>query len=123
MRRIGPGGLAGVGRGLLMGAALAAAGPAGSLGPPAPAATASERAPAPPVQDWRAEFADVCSRTQDAMSLGDAELRTLVERCDRLKPAVEGLDEPERKVFRRRLEVCRNLYQFVLDARAAGSAK
>jgi hypothetical protein len=72
---------------------------------------------------WTTEFADVCSRTQDAMSLSDAELQSLVARCDRLKPAMEKLEEPLRKVQLRRLQVCRELYQFVLDARAPGAAR
>jgi len=72
---------------------------------------------------WKGEFADVCSRTQDAMSLASAELAALVARCDALRPRVEELPGPQRKVYLRRLQVCRDLYQFVLDARAAGTAK
>jgi len=68
---------------------------------------------------WQAEFADVCSRTQDAMSLADAELKALVARCDALVPAVEALEEPARKVQLRRLKACRELFQFVLESRAA----
>lgn len=68
-------------------------------------------------EGWTAEFEAVCARTQDAMTLSDAELRALVERCDRLKPALEKLEEPLRKVYGQRLRACRELYQFVLDAR------
>lgn len=66
---------------------------------------------------WRAEFDDVCSRTQDAMTLTSDELRSLVVRCDQLMPALEKLPDPERKVYTRRLQACRKLYQFVLDTR------
>jgi hypothetical protein len=72
---------------------------------------------------WLTEFADVCSRTQDAMSLGTDELRRLVERCDKLKPLVDRLDGPQRKVYLKRLQTCRDLYQFMLDSRAAEPAK
>lgn len=72
---------------------------------------------------WKDEFADVCSKTQDAMTLSEAELRSLVERCDKLKPAIEQLDEPLRKVYSRRLKACRDLYQFMLDSRAPGAAR
>jgi hypothetical protein len=80
---------------------------------------AQARAEAP----WLDEFSDVCGRTQDAMSLDDATLKDLVSRCDQLKPQVERLEGPQRKVYLRRLETCRALYQFVLDSRAAGPAK
>jgi hypothetical protein len=36
---------------------------------------------------------------------------------------MEKLEEPLRKVQLRRLQVCRELYQFVLDARAPGAAR
>ena len=67
-------------------------------------------------QDWRAEFDALCSKTQDAMVLSRAELRGLVERCDKLKPRIDQLEESQRKVFSKRLRACRDLYQFVLDS-------
>jgi hypothetical protein len=88
----------------------------------APAA-ARGAAPAPSpaaAQDWKKEFEEVCAKTQDAMALPLDELRTLVARCDRLKPQIERLDESQRKVYSRRLQVCRDLYQFVLESREKG---
>lgn len=67
--------------------------------------------------DWRTEFDDVCSKTQDAMVLTPEELRKLVERCDRLKPSLEKLDESQRKVYTKRLQSCRDLYNFVLESK------
>lgn len=87
---------------------LALAAPAARPAPPPPAAA---------VPAWRAEFDDVCARTQDAMALSEDELRSLVARCDALLPALEKLAESERKVFTRRLQACRSLYQFVLESR------
>ncbi len=96
-------------RSLLAALALMLA-PAAALGAtPAPSPAAA--------QDWKKEFEEVCAKTQDAMALPLDELRTLVARCDRLKPQIEGLDESQRKVYSRRLQVCRDLYQFVLDSR------
>jgi hypothetical protein len=66
---------------------------------------------------WRAEFDDICAKTQDAMALSPDELRRLVERSDALLPVLEKLPEPERKVFTRRLQACRNLYAFVLETK------
>ncbi|MBI5631867.1 MAG: hypothetical protein HZA15_00065 [Nitrospirae bacterium] len=66
--------------------------------------------------DWRAEFDDICSRTEQAMDLSKEELRVLIERCDRLKPGIEKLEETEKKVYLRRLQLCRNLFAFALDS-------
>lgn len=66
---------------------------------------------------WRTEFEDVCSKTQDAMTLSSDELRSLVGRCDRLKAAIGKLDDSERKVYSRRLQACRDLYQFMVESR------
>jgi hypothetical protein len=67
--------------------------------------------------DWKAEFEAVCAKTQDAMVLSTDELKDLVARCDRLKPAIDALEPSPRKVFGKRLQACRDLYQFVLDTR------
>jgi hypothetical protein len=69
---------------------------------------------------WRAEFDEICARTQDAMALSSAELRSLVTRSEQLVPALERLEPTQRKVFLKRLEACRSLYQFVLDTREKG---
>lgn len=69
-------------------------------------------------EDWRREFDEVCSKTQDAMVIPSDELERLVARCDKLKPRMERLDESQRKVFLKRLQLCRDLYSFVLESRA-----
>jgi hypothetical protein len=102
-------------RAALAALALALAGPV-ALGP----AGAPVLARAGAEEDWLAEFEAVCSRTQDAMSLPSDELRSLLARCDRLKPKVEALDPSRRKVYLRRLQLCRDLYRFVLDSREPG---
>ncbi len=101
-------------RAALAGLALAA----GALEPGAGAAPQVARAHAE--DDWFGEFESICSRTQDAMSLTSDEIRALVSRCDRLKPRIEGLDPSRRKVYVKRLQQCRDVYQFVLDTRGQG---
>jgi hypothetical protein len=64
---------------------------------------------------WLVEMSDLCSRTQDAMSMTIGELRAIVQRCDKLKLSIESLDESTRKVYGKRLKMCRDLYAFVLD--------
>ena len=68
-------------------------------------------------EDWRKEFDDICAKTQDAMALSADELRSLVARCESLKPQLDKLDESSRKVLTKRLQACRDLYQFVLESR------
>ena len=67
--------------------------------------------------DWKNEFDDVCSKTQDAMIFSPDELRNLIARCDKLKPLIEKLDETQRKVFLKRLQLCRDLFLFVLESK------
>jgi hypothetical protein len=68
-------------------------------------------------EGWRKEFDEVCSKTQDAMLFPPEELRKLVGRCDALKAVIEKLDESQRRVTLRRLQMCRELYQFVLETK------
>ncbi|HEU4385896.1 MAG TPA: hypothetical protein VFR85_20595 [Anaeromyxobacteraceae bacterium] len=99
---------------------LLAAAIAGATAAPAWPTPARAEAQAAAKEEWRKEFEEVCARTQDAMALPSDELRSLVARCDKLKPVVEQLDESQRKVFSKRLRDCRAVYQFVLDSREAG---
>ncbi len=68
-------------------------------------------------QDWKTEFEAVCSRTQDAAGMTPEELKDLVSRCDKLEPQIEKLDETQRKVYTKRLKMCRDLYAFVLESK------
>jgi hypothetical protein len=68
-------------------------------------------------ESWRQEFNGVCSKTTDSMSLNREELKLLVDRCEKLKPVIERQEETTRKVFRKRLEMCKNLLVFVLESK------
>ena len=68
--------------------------------------------------DWKTEFADICSKTDDPMALTKQEVASLIERCDKLKSRIEKLDESTAKVYLSRLRVCRNLFAFVLDSKS-----
>lgn len=67
--------------------------------------------------EWKKEFEDVCSKTENSMLLSSDELKKLVARCDKLSPVIETQDESTRKVFRKRLKLCRDLYDYVLKSR------
>jgi hypothetical protein len=70
-------------------------------------------------QSWQAEFDDTCSKTDQAMTLPVEEVSRLLESCDRLQGVIATKEETVRKVYLKRLQMCRNLYQFVLDTRKA----
>ena len=66
---------------------------------------------------WKAEYDSVCSKTDIAMTLSGEELQALIARCDQLKPKIEAEEESTRKVYLRRLQMCRELYKYVLDSK------
>ena len=66
---------------------------------------------------WKSEFEDVCSKTQDAMTFSVDELKDLIARCEKLKPLIEKLDESPKKVYLRRLQLCKDLFVFVLGSK------
>jgi hypothetical protein len=71
---------------------------------------------------WRVEFDEACAGTANVMALPQTDLQALIAKCERLQKTIEQLDESTRKVFLKRLHMCKKLYQYVLDAndRTAG---
>ena len=68
-------------------------------------------------EDWRGEFDSICAKTGDSMELSTDELKSLISRCDKLKELIGKLDESTKKVFSKRLQMCRDLYVFSLEAK------
>jgi hypothetical protein len=70
-------------------------------------------------KDWKQEYADVCAKTQNAMLLSTNELKEYIARCDTLQGRINELDGleggTERKVYGKRLKMCRDLYEFTLN--------
>jgi hypothetical protein len=66
---------------------------------------------------WRTDFNSTCAQSNDAMALSMADLQMLIEQCDRLQKIIEVQDETVRKVYLKRLQLCKNLYVFVLEAK------
>lgn len=67
-------------------------------------------------QDWKKEYEEICSKTSDPMALTVDELRELISRCDKLKTVIEALeDDSTKRVYLKRLQMCRDLYQFCLE--------
>lgn len=70
------------------------------------------------IDDWRDEFEATCAKTDIAMTLSTDELLALTSSCDRLEKVIDGLDKTERKVYQKRLQMCKNLYLFVLETKS-----
>jgi len=70
-------------------------------------------------EGWKAEYEAVCSKTDVAMTLSSEELKGLIAGCDRLKPKIEAQEESTRKVYLRRLQMCRELYKYLLESKEA----
>ena len=66
---------------------------------------------------WRTDFDATCAQSNDAMALSMPELKKLIEQCDRVQKKIEAQEETVRKVYLKRLQMCRNLYLFVLEAK------
>ncbi len=71
---------------------------------------------------WRSELEELCAGASDAMTFSREELQRRVARCDQLKPRIDGLDESARKVYGRRLQMCRDFYRFMLENRREGGS-
>jgi hypothetical protein len=68
-------------------------------------------------ENWKKEFEEICGNTDDSMKLSQDELKKLIAGCDRLRPAIESLEETPRKVYLKRLQMCRGLLIFVLESK------
>ena len=69
--------------------------------------------------DWKQEYSSVCAKTQNAMSLTPEVLKSYIDRCDKLLALINELEgeqaATEKKVFTKRVKMCRELYQFALE--------
>jgi hypothetical protein len=70
-------------------------------------------------ETWKKEFDEICAGTDDPMRLSTEELKGLIRRCDTLEKVIEGLDASTRKVYLKRINMCRDLYRYVLSVREA----
>ncbi|MCM2360004.1 MAG: hypothetical protein NDI77_17765 [Geobacteraceae bacterium] len=74
--------------------------------------------PALAEEGWKAEFDEVCGKSDDSMNLSQDELKALMARCDRLKPLIEAQEETVRKVYLKRLQMCRDLLAYVHEVKS-----
>ncbi len=67
--------------------------------------------------DWRIEFEAVCGKTDDSMSLMKEKLTDLIARSDKLAERIGAEEETLRKVYLKRLKLCRDLFVFILESK------
>lgn len=73
-------------------------------------------------ESWQETFEKTCSRSNDAMTMSVEELRSLVESCNALEKVIEKQEPSVRKVYLKRLQLCKNLYVYMLEYRKNGEA-
>lgn len=77
----------------------------------------SEALSAESAESWKDEFNSVCGQTDNAAEMTAEDLRKAISRCDALKPKVEALEATPRKVYLKRLQMCRNLFVYLLEGK------
>jgi hypothetical protein len=66
-------------------------------------------------EPWRVDFDDVCGKTDQAMTFSLPELNLLLQRCGALQKVIETQEESVRKVYLKRLQMCKNLYAYMVE--------
>lgn len=74
-------------------------------------------------ESWQAAFNETCSKSGEAMNLSVDELRTLVDKAASLEKVIDKQEESLRKVYLKRLQMCRNLYAYVLEYKTGQAQK
>jgi hypothetical protein len=66
---------------------------------------------------WRTEFDAICGQTENTVDMTVADLRAALARCDRLRESIDRLEPTPRKVYQKRLQMCRNLLEYMLETK------
>lgn len=66
---------------------------------------------------WKERIMELCAKTDVAMTLSPEELKSLIAGCEKLKPVIDSLEETPRKVYGKRLKMCRDLFSYVLESK------
>ena len=71
-----------------------------------------------PWSDLKTEFDRICGQVQVAPSLKEAEIRLLIEDCRALKEALQQSENPQAKVFLKRLQLCEDFFEYSLGVQS-----
>jgi hypothetical protein len=68
--------------------------------------------------DLKAEFDRICAQVQVAPSLSEAEIRLLIEDCRALREALLQSENPQAKVFFKRIQMCEDFFEYSLEVQS-----
>ena len=71
-----------------------------------------------PWSDLKADFDRICAQVQVAPSLTEAEIRSLIEGCRALREALLQSENPQAKVFLKRLQMCEDFFEYSLEVQS-----
>jgi hypothetical protein len=71
-----------------------------------------------PWGDLKAEFDRICGQVQVAPSLNEAEIRLLIENSRALREALQQAENPQAKVFLKRLQLCEDFFEYSLEVQS-----
>ena len=71
-----------------------------------------------PWADLKAQFDRICGQVQVAPSLNEAEIRLLIEDCRALREALLQSENPQAKVFLKRLQMCEDFFEYSLEVQS-----
>jgi len=71
-----------------------------------------------PWVDLKAEFDRICGQVQVAPSLNEAEIRLLIENSRALREALQQAENPQAKVFLKRLQMCEDFFEYSLEVQS-----
>ena len=68
--------------------------------------------------DLKAEFDRICGQMQVAPSLNEAEIRLLIEDSRALREALLQSENPQAKVFLKRIQMCEDFFEYSLEVQS-----
>lgn len=72
---------------------------------------------------WQTALDETCSKSNQAMTMSVQELQDLLAKCDELRKVIETQEASVRKVYLKRLSLCRNLYAYMLEYKQNNQGK
>ena len=76
-----------------------------------------------PWSDLKAEFDRICGQVQVAPSLDEAEIRLLIEDARALREALLQAENPQTKVFLKRLQMCEDFFEYSLEVQSETASR
>lgn len=68
-------------------------------------------------ESWKQDFEHICIQVEAAASLSENELRELISQSEALLERLLEVKDPQARIYRMRLEKCRDFFSFMAAAR------